>query len=248
MPADKTAAGWPGGTVSAPPLPVPEACRRAYDSYLADLDRAGLAAATRARRACYVRRFLRCLADDGGDAGTVLAQQQAWDRAVARFVTDLAASLAPPTIHAYQQALADCGRRLGLAQPAKPAISPRLCPVYDCYATALAQSPYSAATIRSNLATVRSLLRWLTQTGYAGDLQRDWGMAVERYLQHLTARGNAGGTAARRRWALNDCATRLRLPSTWATAGHPGGGATAADPARGARSTDSARDRPGATR
>lgn len=228
--------------MSARPLPVPEACRCAYDGYLADLNRAALAEGTRARRARHVRRFLRWLAAGGGDAGIVLAQREAWDTAVAGFVSDLAASAGMATIDGYREALADCARRLGLATPPT---TPRFGWVRNRYATALAKGPYSAAAIRSNLAMVRAFLRWLGETGYAGDLQRDWGTAGERYLQHLAANGRAASTVRRHRQVLSHCAGRLKLPSALVATRDPGGGGSTGPDARcGARSTDSPWDRP----
>lgn len=202
--------------MSGSQLPVPEACRGAYDKYLADLDSSAFTVGTRALRARYVRRFLRWLAADGGDAATVLARQDAWDDAVARFITGLAASAGRSATHGYRRALADCARRLGLAEPPT---TPRFGWLRDNYAAALASSPRTEATIRANLTTVGSFLRWLSDTGYTGDLRRDWGTTVERYLQDLAAKGNATSSVWVRRWALNDCAGRLGLPSAQADHG-----------------------------
>lgn len=225
--------------------PVPAACRSAYDTYLADLGTSAFAASTRVLQARCVRRFLRWVAEGGGDAQAVLAQQEAWDQAVARFVGNLATSAGRSTVRGHQWALADCARRLGLTEPPAP---PRFGWVRDGYATALARSPYSQTTIRSNLTTVTSFLQWLTGTGYTGDLRRDWGTATGRYLQHLTAGGNATTSVRRRRAALTDCAARLGLPPAPTAAGHPDGGSTPPDPARGACSVSSALDRSGAAR
>lgn len=208
-------------------LPVPEQCRKAYNTYAADLDRSGLASRTRVDKARRVRRFLRWLPGHSGDATTALTQGRAWEHAVDRFTGEVAVAAGMAAAQRYQGALSDCARRLGLAEPETP-IPSRFHWVHDSYTTALTQSPQSAVTKRSHLRTVRSFLRWLDQTGYSGDLVRDWGRAAEGYLQHLAAKGNAASSVQRHRGALTDCARWLRLPPDQTTAAHTGG-ATAAD-------------------
>ncbi len=198
--------------VSPDPLPVPGSCRAAYDRYAADLDRSALAAATRTYHARYVRRFLRWLPAGAADIGAVLTQPAAWDAAVTRFTGHLAAANGPLSadLQAHRDALADCARRLGLAQT-YVSVPDRFGWVHDAYTAAAATSRQAAATRATNQNAVRAFLRWLAATGYTGDLRRDWDTAAARYLQHLSGKGNAVSTVLRQRAALNDCATALHL-------------------------------------
>jgi hypothetical protein len=194
---------------------VPACCRAAYDRYIADLDRSALAAATRTYHARCVRRFLRWLVAGAADTGAVLTSPAAWNSAVTRFTGQLSAANGPLSadLHAHRAALADCARRLGLAQP-YVSVPSRFGWLNDAYTAAAATTRQSEATRTSNQNAVRAFLRWLDRTGYTGDLRHDWDTATARYLQHLHGKGNAPSTVLRQRAALNDCATRLQLPRT----------------------------------
>ncbi len=198
--------------MSPDPLPVPGSCRAAYDRYAADLDRSALAATTRTYHARYVRRFLRWLPGNAADIDAVLSQPTAWDAAVTRFTGQLAAVNGPLSadLQAHRDALADCARRLGLAQP-YVSVPDRFGWVHDAYTAAAATTGQATATRDSNQAAVRAFLRWLQRTGYTGDLRRDWATAAAGYLQHLSGKGNAASTVLRQRAALNDCAASLNL-------------------------------------
>lgn len=198
-------------------LPVPKPCRRTYARYAAALERSGLPPTTQADLARHVRRFMHWLAADGADPAAALAQPRAWQQAVARFTAEVSAAAGPPAAHRHRHALSDLARRLGLAEPYLP-IPHRLRWVHDSYTAALAAGTQSAATIRSNLSTADSFLRWLEETGYGGDLQSDWDRAAAGYLRRLVAGGNAASSVQRRRMALNDCARRLGLPQVHAVA------------------------------
>jgi len=196
---------------------VPAPCSAVYERYTADLDRSGLAASTRQHLARSVRRFLRWLPANVDDISTVLTQPEAWQHAASGFTGDLAAAAGPlsPDVQSHRNALADCARRIGLAEP-YVSVPDRFRCVYDPYAAAATGSHLAAATRRSHLDAVRAFLRWLDRSGYCGDLRRDWGTAAARYLQHLSGKGNAPSTVLRQRAALNHCAACLRLPATTA--------------------------------
>ncbi len=100
------------------PNPVPASCRAAYQRY-ADLGRSAPAATTRRYHARAVHRFLRWPPGNAADIGAVLSQTAAWDAAVTRFTGRLAAANQPLSadLQAHRDALADCARRLGFAQP-----------------------------------------------------------------------------------------------------------------------------------
>lgn len=227
-PGTKTASLDDPGPVSRSGLPVPKPCGTTYARYAAALERSGLALAARASLARDVRRFMHWLAAEAGDtAAAALAQPRAWEQAVARFTADVRASAGPPAAQRHRDALSDLARRLGLAEPFLP-IPHRLRWVHDSYTAALAQGTQAAATIRSNLSTADSFLRWLGAAGYDGDLRGDWDRAAEGYLRHLVAGGNAATSVRRRRVALNDCARRLGLPQLHAVADPVGAAAAAA--------------------
>jgi hypothetical protein len=116
-------------------------------------------------------------------------------------------------VQSHRNALADCARRLGLAEP-YVAVPERFRWVHDAYTAAAATTGQSAATRSTNLAAVRAFLRWLDQASYTGDLRRDWAAATTSYLQHLTGKGNAPSSVLRQRSGLNHCATCLGLPCT----------------------------------
>jgi len=201
--------------VSPDPLPVPGPCRQAYDRYTADLGQSALAASTRTHHARRVRRFLRWLPANTADIAAVLTQPQAWHTAATRFTAELAAAAGTLSTDAqsHRNALADCARRLGLAEP-YVAIPERFRRIHDAYTEATATTGQPAATRSTNLAAVRAFLRWLDQASHTGDLRRDWATATTSYLQHLTGKGNAPSSAPRQRAALNHCATCLGLPRT----------------------------------
>ena len=201
--------------MSAAQLPVPGPCRAAYDRYTADLGRSALAASTRKYHARCVRRFLRWLPGNAADIGAVLTQPQAWEMAATRFTGELAAAVGAlsPDVQSHRDALADCARRLGLAEP-YVSVPERFRWVADAYAAAAATTGQAAATRGSNLAAVRAFLRRLDRSGYTGDLRHDWYTAATRYLHYLAGKGNAVSSVLRQRAALNHCATCLGLPRT----------------------------------
>ena len=203
--------------MSPDPLPVPRSCREVYDRYATDLGHSALAASTRKYQARCVRRFLRWLPANTADIGAVLTQPQAWHTAATRFTSELAvaAGALSPDVQSHRNALADCARRLGLAEP-YVAVPAGFRWIHDAYAEATATTGQSAATRSTNLAAVRAFLRWLDRCGYTGDLRRDWATAVAPYLQHLSEKGNAVSSVLRQRAALNHCATCLQLPRTTA--------------------------------
>ena len=205
--------------MSPSPLPVPGPCRAAYDRYAADLGGSALAASTRKHHARCVRRFLRWLPASSADIAAVLTQPAAWDRAAARFTRELAAAAGAlsPDVQSHRDALADCARRLGLAEP-YVSVPERFRWAADAYAAAAATTGHATATRSSNLAAVRAFLRWLDRSSFTGDLRRDWDTATTHYLHHLAGKGNAPSSVLRQRAALNHCATCLDLPRGGASA------------------------------
>ena len=105
--------------MSPDPLPVPGPCRETYDRYAADLGQSALAASTRTYHARCVRRFLRWLPANSADIGAVLTQPTAWRPAATQFTAELAAAAGALSadVQSHRNALADCARRLGLAEP-----------------------------------------------------------------------------------------------------------------------------------
>jgi hypothetical protein len=205
--------------VSPDPLPIPATCQPAYDRYAADLSRSALAARTQISHARCVRRFLRWLPAHTGDITAVLSQPPAWQAATGRFLADLVSENGPLStdVQTHRFALADCARRLGLAE-AYRTVPERLRWLDDAYTAAAAATGLAAATRAANLGAVRAFLRWLDRSGYSGDLRRDWATATSDYLQHLAGKGDAASSVLRQRAGLNHCARCLGLPR----AGAPG--------------------------
>ncbi len=143
----------------------------------------------------------------------MLTQPTAWHTAATQFTAELeaAAGTLSADVQSHRNALADCARRLGLAEP-YVAVPERFRWVHDAYAAGAATSGQSEATRNTNLAAVRAFLRWLDQSSYTGDLRRDWATATTSYLKHLTGKGNAPSSVLRQRSGLNHCATCLGLP------------------------------------
>jgi hypothetical protein len=199
--------------VSPDPLPIPAPCQSAYDRYAADLSRSALAARTQLSHARCVRRFLRWLPAHTGDITAVLSQPPAWQAATGRFLAGLVAGNGPLStdVQTHRFALADCGRRLGLAE-AYLTVPERLRCFDDAYTAADATSGLAAATRAANLGAVRAFLRWLDGLGYSGDLRGDWVTVTSDYLQHMVGKGNAASTVLRQRAGLNHCARCLGLP------------------------------------